>query len=210
MKKTMLCALVAASLALPAVASATPLRPGPYVSGFIGVSAPPSIDATGAFDDRISFNPGLNVGATAGYDLGGFRLEGEISYKDNPVDTILDRNTGVRYTGVEGDIEATAFMVNAFFDLHNLTPITPYLGGGVGFAALHQSDTYDHFGNFFYAADDQVVFAYQAGGGLEVAINPQLSLDLGYRYFRTSKASFADTELELENHNATIGLRVKF
>lgn len=209
MKKTLFTILALATLAMPTVSSATPARPGPYVSGFIGVTIPSDTDTTGAFNDTIRFDPGINVGGTMGMDFGTVRLEGEISYKEGNIDTVTE-DTGERFTGIDGGIEATAFMANLFVDLHGPGPITPYLGGGVGFAALHQSDTFDRSGLLLYVEDDEVVFAYQVGAGLEIALNRQVSLDLAYRYFRTSEASFAETDLEFESHNATVGLRLKF
>ena len=208
MKKLILAIFVLVVMAVPAISSAAPPRVGPYVSGFIGMTIHADADA-GFFNEEIEFDPGLNVGGTAGMDFGAVRVEGEISYKEADVDTITDRGTGQTFRGIEGGLEATAFMVNLFVDLHSPGPITPYFGGGVGFAALHQSEIYDDFGTF-YIADDEMVFAYQAGAGLEVALNRQVSLDLGYRYFRTSEATFADTEMEFESHNATVGLRLKF
>jgi opacity protein-like surface antigen len=213
MKKTLLSILVLSSIALPAVASAAPLYPGPYISGFVGVTIPQTVDATsfdglgGVFQDRIKFDPGINVGGTAGYDFGAVRFEGEISYKDLPIHSVI--NGGAEDRVLEGSVDTTAFMANVFIDLHNDSPITPYLGGGVGFAALHMNDTYSVDADY-YAPDDQVVFAFQAGGGLEVALNRQLSLDLAYRYFGTSQASFVSTEFEVATHNATVGLRLKF
>ncbi|MBJ6799344.1 outer membrane protein [Geomonas propionica] len=215
MKKHLLPILVLTSLALPAAAMATPPRPGPYVSGFIGVTVPESVNATSfdgvtTFNDRIKFDPGLNVGGTLGFDFGLMRLEGEISYKDLQLNRVTDRDSGQRFRIADGNVDTTAFMANVFFDMHNDTPITPYLGGGVGFAALHLNDVYSTANDFLYDADDQVVLAYQAGGGLEVALNRQLSLDLAYRYFGTSQASFINTEFEVRTHNATMGLRLKF
>lgn len=216
MKKHLLSLLVLSLLAIPAVASATPPRPGPYVSGFVGVTVPQSVNGTSydgglTFNDHVEFEPGLNIGGTLGYDFGGVRFEGEISYKDLQLDTITDRNTGDRFKVEEGSVDTTAFMANVFVDLHNASPITPYIGGGVGFAALHLNDVYA-FGvaEPLYFSDDQVVFAYQAGGGLDVALNRQLSLDLAYRYFGTSEASFVNSEFEVRSHNATVGLRLKF
>lgn len=213
MKKTLLAILVLGSIALPVIASATPPIPGPYISGFVGVTIPQTTDATSfdglgnVFDDRIKFDPGLNVGGTAGFDFGAARFEGEISYKDLPISSISSAGFSDRV--LEGSVDTTAFMANVFIDLHNNSPITPYLGGGVGFAALHLNDTFSASTDYYFD-DDQVVFAYQAGGGLEVALNRQLSLDLAYRYFGTSKASFIDTEFEVATHNATVGLRLKF
>lgn len=216
MKKRTLAILVAASLALPALASAAPLRQGPYIGGFVGVTVPEKTDATSygggsVFNDRISFEPGVNVGGVMGYDFGGVRFEGEVSYKDIQFDTITDQSS--RYNVVDGSIDTTAFMANVFLDLHNQTPITPYIGGGVGFAALHLDDTYGYDNNgveLSYLSDDDVVFAYQVGGGLEIPLNRQLSLDLAYRYFGTTEANFFDTKMELSSHNATVGLRLKF
>jgi opacity protein-like surface antigen len=105
-------------------------------------------------------------------------------------------------------------MFNCFFDLHNDTPVTPYIGGGAGFAALHLEDTFVNTG-LFYQEDDDTVFAYQAGAGLEIALNRRVSLDVGYRYFGTSRAEFnenfiTETSLKYESHNAAVGVRVKF
>lgn len=207
MKKTVVASLMLmAALAMPNLSSAAPMRPGPYFSGFIGVTVPSDTHAGGDYNDTVNFDPGLNIGGTAGMDFGTVRLEGEISYKEANVDTIFDNDTLTRYTNTDVSLNATAFMANMFIDLHNNGPITPYLGGGVGFAILSLDDK---FGDF-YTSDEEVVLAYQAGGGLEVALNRQMSLDLGYRYFRTTEANFADTRMEFESHNATVGLRLKF
>lgn len=219
MKKRISAILIAASLALPAVVSAAPFRQGPYVGGFIGVTVPEKTDAntydgsSSYLNDRISFEPGVYTGGVMGYDFGGFRFEGEISYRDIKFDTITD-NLGARYKIVDGNVDTTAFMANAFFDLHNQSPITPYVGGGIGFASLHLNDTYGYqtngTGSLFYYDDDDVVLAYQLGGGFEIPLNRQLSLDLSYRYFGTTEASFYDTDMELSTHNAAVGLRFKF
>ncbi|WP_026843284.1 outer membrane protein [Citrifermentans bremense] len=209
MKKTVVASvLLMAALAMPNLSSAAPMRPGPYFSGFIGVTVPSETHAGGDFNDTVNFDPGLNIGGTAGMDFGTVRLEGEVSYKEGNVDTIYFNNSPPpnRFTNTDVSLNATAFMANMFIDLHNNGPITPYLGGGIGFAILSLDDK---FGDF-YIPDEEVVLAYQAGGGLEVALNRQMSLDLGYRYFRTDEANFADTKMRFESHNATVGLRIKF
>ncbi|MBA4423822.1 MAG: porin family protein, partial [Syntrophus sp. (in: bacteria)] len=90
----------------------------------------------------------------------------------------------------------------------------------VGFATLYLSDTFGTDTNTgyrerLYRSDDDTVFAYQAGAGLEIAFTKILSLDLGYRYFGTAKGNFnrntsTATELKFESHNASVGFRVKF
>ena len=216
------------ALSLPAIGTAAPARPGGYVSGFIGASMTRDTDATTVdfltpvttFNDRIQFDPGITVGGTGGFDFGFLRLEGELSYKHAEMKAINDRSFGDRYRSIDGSLGALAMMGNVFFDLHNNSPVTPYWGAGAGLAVLNLSDTFgtnttSGSRDFIYSDANDTVFAYQAGGGVEIALNRQLSLDIGYRYFGTSTATFDDditrtTELKLESHNVAVGLRVKF
>ncbi len=216
------------TLFLPTICLASPPRPGPYMSGFFGVSFPMQTDVTSTtfgpgttiFNDRVEFDPNINIGGTGGFDFGYLRLEGELSYKNAEMSKITEQISGTKITHVDGRLGALALMFNAFFDLHNNTQVTPYIGGGAGFATLYLSDTYGTeitTGNRsrLYRSDNDTVFAYQVGAGLEIAFTKMLSLDLGYRYFGTTKAkfnnhSFTETELKLESHNASIGLRIKF
>lgn len=231
MKKVLLLITVMFFLLLPALSWSASVRPGAYVSGFIGVSVPrdASVDSSQfASDgsllnatDEVEFDPGINIGGTGGYDFGFLRLEGELSFKYSEINRITDTADGFRFGNPDGNIGVFAMMGNAFFDLHNPGPVTPYVGGGVGFATLHLSDT---FGTdvttsgperiFLYPEDDDMVFAYQAGAGVGIALNRRLTLDIGYRYFGTSRARFGDgfdtADLRYESHNAAVGLRVKF
>jgi len=215
-------------LAIPAICTAIPARPGAYVSGFLGVSLPRDSNVTtsdlinnATFNDQVEFDPGLSIGGTGGYDFGFIRTEGELSYKYAEIATITE-DTGFRFRNPDGNLGALALMFNAFFDLHNESPVTPYFGGGIGFATLHLSNTFgvDTGGGvtqrvLLYPSDDTTVFAYQAGAGLEIAIHRKLSLDVGYRYFGTAKGTFdkditRNVDLNFESHNVALGVRVKF
>lgn len=231
MKRSLFVIATLATLAIPAVVSAIPARPGAYVSGFAGASFVRNTDATtndfftpATFNDRIEFDPSINMGATGGYDFGFVRFEGELSYKRGEISSVTSQVAGtnavVSFTGTDGSLGAFAFMGNMFLDLHNQSPITPYLGGGIGFATLYLDDTSGintSTGLFspLYTWDDDTVFAYQAGAGLEIALNRQFSLDLGYRYFATENARFdrnpaLTSRMKFESHNGAVGFRVKF
>ena len=226
MKRVLVAVAAIALWGIPAMGEAAPSRPGGYFSGFLGVNIPQDADVdstdylTGrSFSDRVEFDPSVAVGGTAGYDYGYLRLEGEISYRHAEIDSITETVTNERFRGVDGDVGALGFMANAFFDFENNSPITPYWGGGIGFAVLDVSDTtgIDQNGvpTAIYYDGNDTVFAYQAGAGVEIALSPFLSLDLGYRYFGTSEATIDDdsaqsTRFKLESHNALMGLRVKF
>jgi opacity protein-like surface antigen len=229
MKKSLIVIAALVTLAIPALCAAAPARPGAYVSGFLGATVPTESNVTSSdftsgtsFDDRVEFDPGIAVGGTIGYDYGMIRLEGELSYRQADIKGVTDQANGFRFGNPDGSLGALAMMFNAFFDLHTGTAVTPYWGGGIGFAVLRLSDTFatDIVGGapqrvLLYAADDDTVLAYQAGVGLEIALDRQFSLDLGYRFFGTSKARFdadpvSTTTLKLESHNALMGLRMKF
>lgn len=223
MKRHFIILAAIVSLVTPAVCMATPPTPGPYASGFIGVSIPKNADVTGfdyfigrSFSERVEFDPGINFGGTVGYDYGIIRLEGEVSYKHGEIVTISDRAGRYQYRDVDGSLGVAALMFNAFLDLHNPSPVTPYLGGGVGFADLHITDTFVPGDPLpVYQQDDDSAFAYQVGAGVAIALNQRLSLDLGYRYFGTSTARFGASrfiaaDLKFQSHNTTAGLRVKF
>lgn len=230
MKRSIQLCVTVFLLLLPALSWSASIRPGAYVSGFIGATIPREADVESSqlvngsiqpFSDRVDFDPGLYLGGTGGYDFGFLRLEGELSYKYSEIDSIT-ASDGFRFGNPDGNVGVFAMMANAFVDLHNKGPVTPYVGGGIGFANLHLSDT---FGTdltdagspervFLYPEDDDTVFAYQAGAGIGIALNRRLTLDIGYRYFGTSKGRFGDgfdtAELRFESHNAAVGLRVKF
>jgi len=231
MKKAMTIIALLVAVALPDLSQAQPMsmQPRPYLAGFIGATMPRrnenvtttdfSTIPSQTFDEKTRFDPGLYIGGAGGFDFGFLRLEEEISYKEADINSITD-NTGVnQYRDIDGNLQALAFMTNVFFDFHNYSPVTPYVGGGVGVARLHLSNTFaTDAGNqrlLMYPRDDDTVFAYQVGAGLGIAINRRLSIDLGYRYFNTDWANFSRNSLttsgvRFESHNATIGFRTRF
>jgi len=210
-------------LAVPVVAAAAQSRPGAYVSGFLGVNQ--TDDATlntfdyalgTARDYDLEFNPGIYLGGTGGYDFGMFRLEGELSYRDAEIDEITTPS-GARFRGSDDSSLGTlAVMFNAFVDLENASPVTPYFGAGVGFATLSfEDDAFESNGNPIFYEDSATTGAFQLGAGLEISLNPRFSLDLGYRYFKTGEATFdeywdLENEIEIESHSFAVGFRAKF
>lgn len=224
MRRYLIAIITLAIFTVPSLDAAAADRPGPYFTGFLGASF--AQDATVTFndfstapsDDKVTFDPGVYLGGTGGYDFGFLRLEGELSYRNAELDTVTFSN-GERFRNVDGNLGVFATMFNVFFDLQNPSRVTPYLGGGIGFATLLLSDT-NGFGNTLgyqrlYDESDDTVFAYQLGAGVDVAINNRFSLDLGYRYFRTEKAELetdfnTTNEMRFESHNAMVGFKFKF
>lgn len=222
MKRSLIVISAVAVLMMPVISFATPPVPGPYTSIFAGVNIPENSSVTSndfgnTFNDQVEFDAGVYTGGAAGFDFGLMRLEGELSYRYAEIKSITDTSDGFQFQNVDGNLGALNFMANAFIDLHNASPITPYFGGGVGFAVLDLSDTFAGAPSqaLLYPNGTDTVFAFQVGAGMELALNQMFSLDLGYRYFNTGKANFEDdpaitTNLKLESHNAMVGLRMKF
>lgn len=229
MKTSVIVAAALGTLLFATACIASPARPGGYIGGFVGVTVPTDTTVTTddfvddvTYRDKVEFDPSATGGINGGYDFGYLRLEGELSYKHGSMGDITDKSDNYRFRNVDGDVGVLAMMLNGFFDLRNESPITPYIGGGLGFATLYLSDTYgtDTRGSsadeiLLYDEDHDSVFVYQGGGGVEIALNSRLSLDLGYRYFRTSTARFdrnwdQSSSFKFESHNGTVGLRFKF
>jgi opacity protein-like surface antigen len=165
------------------------------------------------YHDNIEFDPGVYVGGIAGVDFGMLRLEGELSYRNSDVDRIDLEGIGSVHGG-DGNVGALAMMFNAFIDLDMGGPVTPYLGGGIGFANLSVDDipyydAYDYY-DYYDDGDDDTVFAYQLGAGLAFNINRNMVIDVGYRYFGTEEADFEYASMDYQSHAVMLGFRYTY
>ncbi|MDO3377331.1 outer membrane protein [Geoalkalibacter halelectricus] len=159
---------------------------------------------------KSEYDTGYTVGAAAGYDFNMWRAEFEIAYRQNDVDKI--KIPGETFNG-GGDTSALSFMVNGYFDIHNQSAFTPYLGAGIGLARVSANDWKAEGEKI--VDDSDTVFAYQLGAGVGWEFMPNLTLDLGYRYFATADPEFRDVdgdkfESEYKSHNLMLGLRIGF
>lgn len=101
-----------------------------------------------AFDTDYDADTGYLVGAALGKRINErFRIEGEVTYRDNEIGNVA----GV---SVDGDVTSTALMFNGYYDFETDTVFKPYVGAGIGYADLEVGDE----------SDD--VFAYQFKAGV--------------------------------------------
>lgn len=207
--KRFILALLVLTMLTPAAAFADRYRGGGvggYAGILLGVNMGNDIDITDnyyvpAYVDRLEFDPGVYVGGTIGSDFGPLRLEGEISYRGSDVDSITFEGDSFPTPGGDGSVGALAVMFNAFLDLETGGPVTPYIGGGIGFANLSIDDVP------YYNDDDDGVFAYQLGGGLAFNIQRNMTVDIGYRFFGTSDADFEYASMDYQSHTVMLGFR---
>jgi len=124
----------------------------------------------------IWLEPGFALGVTVGtkvFDM--LRIEGELSGTLSQVSEIYEEYDD-EYSDLPGSISALYLLGNVWFDVDTGSGFTPYIGGGVGAAAVALS-LYD--GNW---ETDGTGFAYQLGAGVQVDVADNITLDLGYRY----------------------------
>ncbi len=169
--------------------------------------------STGGAVRSFDFDHGWGLSGNVGYQFGGpFRLELEVAYRTNDIDSIT--SGGARLAGATGEMNSLAFMVNGFYDINTGTAFTPYVGLGVGYARV-SADGISATGLGFTNGDDDNKFAYQAIAGVAYQLTPEVALTADYRYFATQDPSFrlssgASVDAEYKTHNIMVGLMLKF
>ena len=125
---------------------------------------------------------GSAFGISAGkYITDNFRLELEaIKRTGYEMDTTGDNNS------YEANISSKSIFINGFYDFQSFslgsTPITPYLGGGVGISKNKMGATHENRpGN---TVDGKTIsqFAYKVAAGTLVDLTENVSLDINYQY----------------------------
>ncbi len=148
----------------------------------------------------MDFNVGYTFGGFVGYDFGNnFRLEGEISYRENQI------STG---GGEDPQAGTSSIMFNGYYDLPLTKPFNLYFGGGLGVATA-QLETIS-LGQVIDA--NESVFAYQLEAGINWNYNPKATFSLGYRFFDAADPEFVlpagqRVQMELETYELILKIR---
>lgn len=207
-----------------------------YVSLFGGASLLSSVKSSGHMVTTTgyirnehassSFKTGFVVGGNMGVDWGTFRTEIELGIRQNNASKAKASFSYSSGTGLQGPIDISptsvdlnlrsySLMANVWYDFKDVLPngITPYVGGGLGFAEvqlsgkvngakIHQSNSSD--------------FAWQVGAGLSIPVSDTVKLFADYRYTDLGSATlnFRPSGLKLNQngaisgHNILVGFRV--
>ncbi len=184
--------------------------PGVYITGSAGGGTLEDFDIreqSTANVFRADPLAGYSLSGAAGLDFGIIRLEGEVFYNDNELDSF-----GGFFGTFDGTVETLAGMGNIFLDIPTGIGITPFIGGGIGYADV-EADISSGFANLVNDSDG--VLAWQLRAGIAFAIFPYTDLTLGYRYFVTEDLDMQNAtgsvEVEgLRTHIGEIGLRFTF
>jgi outer membrane protein OmpA-like peptidoglycan-associated protein len=183
--KTKVGALVAAALiAAPLAAQGQNLSPGFYVGIEGGLNFIHNLNPA-ITGQTNSPRLGFAIGGVIGYDFVGPRVELEIPYRRNNVNT----NYGLT------KVESIAAMVNVLYDFFPQSVVSPHLGAGVGIARVTASQT---------------EFAYQGIAGLSAVFADSFRISLDYKFFGTTNPTFAGATYRYLNHSAMLTLAYKF
>ena len=158
------------------------------------------IPGVGTGAGEIDTDTGFIVGGAYGFNASKFlSFEGELAYRSNNVDSGVVN--GVTFDG-DGDLNSLSLMANAILSAPSGSGFTPYAGVGAGGARIGGSGDHD------------TVFAYQAFGGVNKALNERTSAGLEYRYFDAGRATLADAGAtlvtEYDSHSLNLVLTRKF
>lgn len=138
-------------------------------------------------DSNVSIGGGLALGYDFWYQYNvPVRVEAEYMIRSTTHFQNTDRN-------VRAVVPQTIF-ANAYADFHNTTPVTPYVGGGVGVAFVGPENN----------------FAWNVGGGASYDITDFLKASLGYRFVSYGNIEDKDTTGLLYGHEVLAGLRWTF
>jgi len=178
--------LAALLLTLPTISVAVDLD-GYYITAKGGVSKTMDTGTMSyGIQNTILNDDDLGTGSAFGISAGkyisdNFRLELEaIKRTGYEMDTTGDNNL------YEANISSKSIFINGFYDFQSFslgsTPITPYLGGGVGISKNKMGTTYENRPNAFLDGKTISQFAYKVAAGTMVSLTENVSLDINYQY----------------------------
>ncbi len=113
----------------------------------------------------------------------------------------------------------STLFANVFWDFHNDTPFTPYVGGGLGLAFNYTGyDVTLHNGEKVSADDRFTNFAWNVGAGFSYDLNEMVSFDASYRFVglgyneisKTVNGVKGEIGNEPYNNELMLGLRFNF
>jgi opacity protein-like surface antigen len=209
MKKVFCTSLVAATFVFTASAYSAD---GVYISADVGMALAEDADMGvegDPFELSTEFDSGLAVTGAIGYRLGSFRMEAEVGYQENDLDEWSAFGVGVP---LKGDMNATSFLANGYYDFANSSRFTPFVTAGIGMANVEINDLAIPGSGLQPTSDDDTVFAWQVGAGVSYAVNANFDLEVKYRYFMTDDLEFEDDVYvdSPSSHNIYLGMRYTF
>jgi len=174
-----LCAGISSGVFFPSMARAD----GPYLDVKLAAVTPATIRGAtqvGSYD--LNFEDGISAGISVGWAFDHFRSEVELNILGADFDVV---DNALDETITDGSMKTA--MVNAYYDLTDGFPVTPYVGLGAGMS-------FSDLG----AVSDGGHLAYQAMAGFRYNLSGQFWVGAEYRYMNTK------TDGDLEDFKSSL------
>jgi len=169
--------------------------------------------------DLINNKKGYSFSGAFGYKQNNYRIEIEAGMLGTDGKTLIDIFEGrnaipAEVVGYQTDINITTVMMNTYYDFDNISiaNITPYMGIGMGYAGITIMQTEDSstYGISHMISKDNL-FAYQGMAGISYFLQDNASIEVFYKYSRTSnpslKKGIENIQLEpIQTSSVNIGL----
>ena len=209
--------LAAALLFLAVTAQTSSAQVGNFYMSIAGGAIMPNdieTNVSGVFNETDEVDTGAGITLALGYDSPiGIRLEGEVGYGRTSFGDFRGTLLGAPISGDASDIDINiyTFYVNAFYGFKlPLSPIVPWIGGGVGFGHIHQeSGTITQNGTpINVGSSSSTEFSANGQVGIDIELSKNLVLLPSYRFmWIDSGDSFTDDFIA---HSFWLGLRYNF
>src|SRR3954466_13138150 len=140
---------------------------------------------------RLRYRYGYDGDINVGYDLGSFRIEGEVAYKrariKSEINTIaFPGQNPANFTGSNrssGNQSALSFMLNGMLDFGDDAGISGFVGGGAGIARVKINNARIFSNPSPYLDDSDSRFAWQVFAGVRQAVSDNIDVTVKYRFF---------------------------
>lgn len=141
-------------------------------------------DSFRVLNNQYGYDGDINVG----YDLGLFRIEGEVSHKRIGINGTSVNGGPVIDTS--GSISALSFMVNGMLDFGDEDGLSGFVGGGVGIARVDFNNLRVFANQSPFLDDSDSRLAWQVFVGVRQAISSNVDVTLKYRFFNVPDVKF--------------------
>lgn len=145
------------------------------------------------------------------------RLELEYALRGNSEKNWTDNGRFTRE--IKGVWNNSTLFANVFWDFHNDTQFTPYIGGGLGLAFNYTGYDATLTNGEKVSADDRFTnFAWNVGAGFSYDVNEMVAIDASYRFVglgyneisKTVNGVSMEIGNEPYNNEFMVGLRFNF
>jgi opacity protein-like surface antigen len=199
------CTLIVLSSGLVAQAQEAPNL---YLSGKLGLNLTNDADfKESGLSGEFQLDPAAIISGTFGVRITpNMRTELELSYREPDIDKVEIDGFGT--FKADAELQTVGVLLNGYYDFLPEKMFSPFLTVGVG--VLHHRIKFKSNTNFSSGKDSDVVFGFQAGGGVGWNVSRRVSIDVSYRYLGSTDPNFDGTKTEYGAHELLAGVRFNF